>query len=51
MQQRLVVAGLKLVGANQKTVWIGLNLVDYILRREAVQAGLCHLGPTKFMFA
>ena len=37
VHQRLVVAGLKFVGADQEAVRVFLNLVGYQVRREAVE--------------
>ena len=43
VQQRLVVAGLELVGADQETVRLFLNPVGDQVRREAVEGCLCDL--------
>ena len=40
MQQRLVVAGLELVGADQEAIGVFLNPVCYEVRREAVEGRL-----------
>ena len=51
MQQRLVVAGLELVGADQEAVRVLLNLVGDLARREAVERGLGDLRAAVLVLA
>ena len=51
VQQRLVVAGLELVGADQEAVRVVLDLVGDIAARKAVERRLAHLGAAVFVLA
>ena len=51
MQQRLVVAGLELVGANQEAVRFRLELGRDMAGRKAVERGLADLRPTVLVLA
>ncbi len=51
VQQRLVVVGLELVGADQEAVRVLLNLVGDLARRKAVERRLGHLGAAVLMLA
>ena len=51
VQQWLVVAGLKLVGANEKAIGVVLNLVGDVLAREAVERRFADLGAAELMLA
>lgn len=51
MQQWLVIAGLKLVGADQEAVGVFLDLIDDIFRWKSVQAGLGYFGAAELVFA
>ena len=51
VQQRLVVAGLELVGADQEAVRVFLDLVGDLAAREAVQRRLGHLRAAVLVLA
>lgn len=51
MQKRLVVPGLKFVGADQESIRIGFDLIDDILRGKPVEAGLGDFHSAEFMLA
>ena len=51
VQQRLVVAGLELVGADQEAVGVVLDLVGDLAAREAVERGLGDLGAAVLVLA
>ena len=51
VQQRLVVAGLELVGADQEAVRVLLDLVGDLACREAVERGLGHLRAAVLVLA
>ena len=51
VQQRLVVAGLELVGADQEAVRVFLNLVGDVAAREAVERSLGDLRAAVFVLA
>ena len=51
VQQRLVVAGLELVGADQEAIRVLLDLVGDLARREAVERRLGHLRAAVLVLA
>jgi len=51
VEQRLVVAGLELVGTDQEAVRVLLDLVRDLARREAVERGFCNLGAPVLVLA
>ena len=51
VQQRLVVTGLELVGADQEPIWILPELLDDLVAREAVERGLGDLLPAVLVLA
>ena len=51
VQQRLVVAGLELVGADQEAVRVLLDLVGDVAARKAVERGLGDLRAAVLMLA
>jgi hypothetical protein len=51
VQQRLVVAGLELVGADQEAVRVALDLFGDFAAREAVERRLAHLAATVVVLA
>ena len=51
VQQRLVVAGLELVGADQEAVRIGLDLGGDVAARKPVERRLAHLGAAVLVLA
>ena len=51
VEQRLVVAGLELVRADEEAVRILLERLGDLVRRETVQRGLAHLLPAVFVLS
>ena len=51
VQERLVVAGLELVGADQEAVRVALNLLGDVAARKAVERGLADLRPVVVVLA
>ena len=44
MHQRLIIAGLKLVGTDEESIGVVLDLVGYFSAREAVKRSFTDLG-------